>query len=418
MTARRLAPLTLGFLLAVAACSSSSSNSSGSAATTAPAATTGAAATTAAATTAAPTTAPPTTAAPTTEPPTTVAPKSPAHVFVVMLENTSYDTTFGAGSKAPYLATDLTAKGALLTQFFGIAHVSQGNYIAQISGQAPNPSTQSDCGTYTEFVPTGVGGDGQVLGDGCVYPADVKTIADQLTTAGLTWKAYGEDMAASATEPKTCRHPAIGAKDETLGARKGDQYATRHMPFVYFHSIIDTPACDAQVVDLTALDADLASADTTANLTYVVPNLCNDGHDHGCVDGEPGGLESANTFLQAWVPKILASPAFGENGLLVVTFDEADVAGDASSCCGDLPSPNLGDKQAGISGPGGGRVGAVVIGSAVEPGTVVDTAYNHYSLLCSLENLWGLDKLGYAGNPATPCFGADVFSADPSFAQG
>jgi hypothetical protein len=149
-----------------------------------------------------------------------------------------------------------------------------------------------------------------------------------------------------------------------------------------------------------------------------VPNVCNSGHDHPCRDGSPGGLVAANEWLKTWVPKILASPAFGDNGLLVVTFDEATVVGaglDATSCCGDLPTPNL-TKPAGLVGPGGGRVGAVLIGKAITPGSVDETAYNHYSLLCSLENMWGLDKLGYAGNPATPCFGADVFNADPTFA--
>jgi phosphatidylinositol-3-phosphatase len=358
------------------------------------------------------TTAPTTTAEPTiTEAATTTeAAPQPAHVVVIMLENTSYDQTFGPDSPAPYLSTELPAKGALLTQFYGVAHVSLGNYIAQISGQAPSKATQLDCSTYTEFVQTGEGDDGQVLGDGCVYPAAVKTIGDQLKAEGLTWKAYGEDMAGSSTEPKTCRHPEIGAADTTFGPQPGNQYATRHMPFVYFHSIIDGPDCDANVVDLSALDADLASADSTANLTYIVPSVCNDGHDHPCVDGAPGGLISADEFLKTWVPKVLAAPAFQDNGLLVVTFDEADIGGDSTGCCGDLPSPNL-EGPVGLNGPGGGRVGAVLIGTAIGPGTVVDTPYNHYSLLCSMEELWGLDKLGYAGNSATPCFGADVYSA-------
>ena len=175
------------------------------------------------------------------------------------------------------------------------------------------------------------------------------------------------------------------------------------------------PTATPNVVDLDQLDADLASADTTANLVYLVPNLCSDGHDHTCVDGEPGGLVAADSWLEEWVPKILAAPAFQDNGLLIVTFDEAEIGGDATACCGDLPAPNL-TKPAGLSGPGGGRVGAVLIGSAVSPGSTNDTAYNHYSLLCSLENLWGLEKLGYAAHPDTPCFGADVFDADPAFA--
>ena len=82
--------------------------------------------------------------------------------------------------------------------------------------EAPNPSTQKSCVTYTDFVQTGTGEWGQALGDGCVYPAGVLTIGDQLIAAGLTWKAYGEDMAASPTAPATCRHPEIGTEDTTL----------------------------------------------------------------------------------------------------------------------------------------------------------------------------------------------------------
>jgi hypothetical protein len=370
-------------------------------------------ATTAPATTAAVTTAPSTSGAPaTTEP----AKKRPAHVFVIMLENTDFDSSFGASSAAPYLANDLPSQGMLLTQYYGVAHVSLGNYIAQISGQAPNPSTQLDCFTYTEFVQTGTDDNGQALGDGCVYPTSVPNLADQMTASGLTWRAYAEDMAAGqAGEPTACRHPEIGGADGTMASRAGDAYATRHVPFLYFHSVIDSPDCAKNVVDLGNLETDLASEDTTPSLVYIVPNLCSDGHDQTCAKGGLGGMEAANAFLQEWVPKLQASPAFEDNGLLIVTFDEADVTSDATSCCGDLPSPNL-TSPAGISGPGGGRVGAVLIGAAITPGSVNDNPYNHYSLLCSLENLWGLDKLGYAGNPATPCFGDDVYNADPGYA--
>ncbi len=78
--------------------------------------------------------------------------------------------------------------------------------------------------------------------------------ADQLTTAGKTWRGYMDDMGTP------CRHPAIGANDTTIVPKPGDMYATRHNPFVYFHSIIDTAACKQNVVDYTALATDLQSA--------------------------------------------------------------------------------------------------------------------------------------------------------------
>jgi phosphatidylinositol-3-phosphatase len=354
-----------------------------------------------------------TTATASTASTTTAGSARPAinHVFVIMLENKSYAETWGPTSPATYLNATLVPKGELLTNYYGVGHASLDNYIAQVSGQAPNPSTQADCATYTPFVATGTGADGQLLGKGCVFPSSVITIADQLTAGGKTWKAYEEDIGNSATDAKTCRHPALGSADHTLFARLGDEYATRHDPFVYFDSIINSPACATEVVGLDQLTADLASAATTPNLSYITPNLCHDGHDAPCVDGEPGGLVSSDRFLSEWVPRILASPAFTGGGMLVVTFDEAELAGgheDASACCQTPADPNA--AQPGLSGPGGGRVGALVVSAATKAGTVDATAYNHYGLLCSVEDVFGLSHLGFAGAPGTPCFGDDIYN--------
>ncbi len=134
-----------------------------------------------------------------------------------------------------------------------------------VSGQPPNPMTQADCQIYQDFAGT-VGSDGVAVGQGCVFPTEVKTVADQLEAKGLTWKGYMEDQAASSTDKKTCRHPALNQHDGTQTARADDQYAARHNPFVYFHSIIDRPICDTNVLDLSALPGDLASKNTTPSL--------------------------------------------------------------------------------------------------------------------------------------------------------
>jgi len=90
---------------------------------------------------------------------------------------------------------------------------------------------------------------------------------------------------------------------------------------VYFTAIISSPECAQRVVDLGRLPADLASVATTPNLSYITPNLCNDGHDSPCVDGRPGGLVSVNAWLSVWVPKILNSPAYQADGALIITAD-------------------------------------------------------------------------------------------------
>ncbi|MCU1459320.1 MAG: phosphoesterase [Actinomycetia bacterium] len=330
------------------------------------------------------------------------------HVFVINLENKGYDTTFGPGSPAPYLTQTLRNQGTLLTQYYGVAHNSLPNYIAQISGQGPNVQTQADCQIYTDFASATTVAPQQAVGQGCVYPSTVKTIADQLTGAGLRWKAYMEDMGNTSGQATTCRHPVLNTADSTQTAKPTDQYAARHNPFVYFHSLIDSPTCATNDVPLTALQADLASARTTANLTYITPNLCHDGHDTPCVNGEPGGLVSADAFLKSVVPKILASPAYKADGLLIVTFDESDSPqSDASACCGEGPGPNT--PLPGIGGLGGGRVGAVLVSPWIKPGSFNDTPYNHYSTLGSIEDLFGLAHLGYA-DTVPYRFARDVFN--------
>ena len=299
----------------------------------------------------------------------TAKPPAIKHVFVINLENKNYDETFGPDSPATYLSKDLPAKGALLEQYFAIGHVSLDNYIAEISGQGPSKQTQLDCFTYNDFVSTGTGDLGQALGDGCVYPTSVKTIADQIAAKQLTWKGYMEDMSSP------CLHPELGGRDPYITAGSSNPssaYATRHNPFVYFHSIVDSPSCQQDVVPLTDLEGDLGSAKSTPNLSFITPNLCNDGHDATCATGGPGGLAGINAWLQAWVPKILDSPAFKKDGLLVVTFDEAEAVGDsadATTCCNTPTYPNVTSASSTGEGPGGGRIGAVLVSRFIKPGT-------------------------------------------------
>jgi phospholipase C len=338
------------------------------------------------------------------------------HVFIIVLENQAYAPSFGAQSAAPYLGRTLPALGALLTQYYGIGHASLGNYVALVSGQAPNQDTQLDCGTFADFSlrAPALDANGQALGRGCVYPTLVKTLPDQLEAAGFTWKGYMEDMGKDPRrERATCGHVAVGAPETTNTAEPQDQYAAKHNPFVYFHSIIDDASrCDAHVVNLAQLPQDLKTAGSTPNLVFITPNLCNDGHDRHCADGREGGYAAIDAFLKQWVPLITAAPAFGTDGMLVITFDESDGSGaeGSSACCGERPLPGALFRP-GFNGPGGGRVGAVVLSPFVTPGTVSAVPYNHYSLLRTVEEIFGLPPLGYAAAVQLRPFGADVFSA-------
>jgi len=366
------------------------------------------------------------------------------HVFVIVLENEGFDTTFGPGSKAPFLSQTLTSQGVLLTQYYGTGHASLDNYIAMISGQAATPQNRNDCQTYADFVLTAITADGQAVGSGCVYPAQIKTIADQLSSKGKTWRAYMGDMGNDpARESAVCGHPALNTADHTQSAEKpsallpnGDQYASRHNPFVYFHSIIDSREC-SNVVNLNLLANDLQSERATPDLVFVTPNLCDDGHDAPCVTGQPGGLVSINLFLEKWIPMIEASDAYQDGGLVVIIFDEGGPTETVTStglvvtfqgqyCCSEQPGPNLGPfPQSSVVGSfpgigtvtldtndyGGDRTGAVLLSPLLKGGKVSNIPFNHYSLLKTLEDIFDTDGyLGYAGQPGLLSFFGRVSS--------
>ena len=109
-------------------------------------------------------------------------------------------------------------------------------------------------------------------------------------------------------------------------------------------------------------------------------------------------------------PLITASPAFRQDGLLIITFDESEGNGleGATACCGERALAGA-LRPAGVIGPGGGRIGAVLLSRYITPGTVSTVPYNHYSLLRTVEDIFGLAHLGYAAEPDLQPFGADVF---------
>jgi hypothetical protein len=336
------------------------------------------------------------------------------HVLVIVLENKNYDETFDPEGDAPYLAKTLPSEGVTLENYYATGHLSLDNYISMVSGQGPNIQTQADCQVFSEFLPATPTTDGQFVGQGCVYPATVPTVADQLEAEGLRWRGYMQHMAKG--EPQSCRHPAIGAVDDTQSAEVGDQYAARHNPFVYFHSIIDEPSCATRDVDMKQMWHDLKRPRTTPAYGFITPNLCNDGHDAPCVNGRPGGLKEINHFLKKTVPRIRRSAGFRDRGLLLITFDEAEAegdGGDATACCNEQPGPNTPNPGGLIVGPGGGRIGLVALSPCLRRGRVVAEPFNHYSQLRSVEDLFGLDHLGFAGQAGLKSFNAKLFKHSP-----
>jgi phosphatidylinositol-3-phosphatase len=398
------------------------------------------------------------------------------HVFLIVLENKTFGDTFGTSTQDPYLQHTLVPMGGLLTEYYGTGHVSLDNYISLISGQAPTPDTDDDCipglsgtaGNYNSVEQTGIAPQGQVIAKGgCIYAKEVPNLPKQLTEAGLSWRGYMEDMGNDpARESVTCGHPAIGvgtdhtneAEAPSAAVPLGDAYATRHDPFMYFHYIIDDANyCNSHVVNLNQLPTDLADERTTPNFVFITPNLCSDGHDGSgtgatgtlCANGQPGGLTSADAFLNVWVPKIISSPAYRRDGLLIITFDESNITESVSvnpttgqetvdltfsgqSCCDQQPGPNLAGVRPGtatllntpalvetiiFNGFGGDRIGALLLSPFVKPGTTSDTGYNHYALLRSIEDIFHLGHIGYATDDPRTHYFLDTIGNDENVFQ-
>lgn len=306
------------------------------------------------------------------------------HVFVLVLENSNYDATWGAGGP-PYLKT-LQRMGAFVPDYFGTGHVSADNYIAMTSGQLPTPPFMSDCENWTAC-----------YGIERARPDNGRNITDQLLEKGLRWKAYMESM------PGTCVHPAATQPVDPYSS----PYATRHDPFVYYPTILDAADphyCDTHVVPYDRFSGDLAD-DAVGNYTFITPDTCSDGHDGSnpvtpCTKGagHPGGLTEVNTWLMDNVPPIL-DYVRSHRGALVITFDE-----------NGFTDPNCCDAN----GAFGGHIGALVLSPFVRPGTVSHLTSDHYGLLRTIEDAFRIgEHLNHAGATTTTPLN-DIWTSVPS----
>jgi len=340
------------------------------------------------------------------------------HVFVIVLSEQPYAAVFGPASSAHYLSQTLEARGELLVRYDAVAHEELADGAALISGQGPTAETAANCPAYTDIAPATSTSDEQTLGNGCVYPPATQTLGGQLTAKHLAWRAYVEGIAEAPGQAPACAHPVLGQADPTATpSPAGETYATFRDPFVYFHSVIDSPSCAGDDVGLDRLKPDLADAKRTPSLSYIVPDRCHDGNPTPCAPGAPAGLAPADGLLKTLVPEIVSSKAYKDGGLLAITVDEAPSSGefaDSSSCCGQPRFPNLAASPTGLSPRGGGTVGALLLSPYVKGATISQEPFNHFSLLRTIEDLFGLKHLGYAALPAVKPLEPSMFTAKPS----
>jgi phosphatidylinositol-3-phosphatase len=240
------------------------------------------------------------------------------HVFVIVMENAGLNRALQSRPIAR-----LASANTLLTNYYGVARPSLPNYLAMTSG-----STWGITDNGYHVLPT----------------TDLGT---QLTTAGISWRAYMEGL----TDAGCLRSPY--------------PYALKHNPFAYYGG-----KCPPNVVPMEALDVDLAGV--TPSFLFIKPGLCNDGHD--CA------LDVAGAWLEATVTRIVMSEAWRAGGIMFVLWEEGE-AGD-------------------------NNLVPLIIISKDSPARRVETRYDHYSLLATIEDLFGLPRLGAAATaqPLTPLF--------------
>jgi hypothetical protein len=268
-----------------------------------------------------------------------------SHIFQIVLENTSYNHIIG-NTQAPYI-NRLAARYGLATHYYAVTHPSLPNYFIMTAGS--RLGVTSDCADLTPS---------------CQQQAP--NLPDLIEQSNRSWVAYFESM------PTPC------------GVQQSLPYTIHYNPFVYYTDIVSNQErCKAHVRPYNQTQFfNALSANQVPNYVWLSPNLYNDMHENY------GTIAQADQWLSVVVPHIIASPAFQQNGLIILTFDEGDDTGtpDTSGCCTFVP--------------GGGHIVTLMISPLVKKGYQSPISANHYNLLRTIEDAWDLPPLGRTGQVA------------------
>jgi phospholipase C len=305
------------------------------------------------------------------------------HIVEIMMENTSYDSIIG-NANAPHLNA-LAGKYGLASQYYGVTHPSEPNYIANVGGDYFG--IQDDNQFYCTAAMAS--SDPNCAGTTVNHTVNAPNVADQLTAANKTWKGYFQSLPATPDTLVTSGPNANGPYTFKYPSNANALYASKHNPFINFRGT--QGALDNMVPD-TQLAADL-NHNTLPNLSYVVPDQCHDMHGTGSCPDTNALISAGDTYVNNTVNTIMASRTWthGRNAI-VITWDEDDYSDQGqpgTGCCG--------------ANPGGGHVVTMVITNDRHPHHIVDTTpYNHYSLLRTIEQEFGLPYLAHAGDSTVP----------------
>jgi phospholipase C len=278
------------------------------------------------------------------------------HVFIIMMENTGYNALIG-NPNAPWINFAAHTYG-LAANYYGVTHPSQPNYIAATSGST-----------------NGVPDDNDII-------VNAPNIVDQLEAHGKTWKAYMQSL-------------ALCNGDKLASACGNQEYERKHNPFVSYTDVYTNPARMENIVDFSQLSTDLAD-NNVPDYAWISPDQCNDMHgragptsDVCSFSHEQDLIAAGDAFLSSTVNAIMNSHAWTGNSVIFVVWDESDFTGsptdfgfgDTNGCCD--------------ANPGGGHVVMITISHSDHSPRTSNVAYNHYSMLATIQDGW---KLGCMAN--------------------
>ena len=274
-------------------------------------------------------------------------------VFLIVMENHNWSSIKNSPS-APYINNTLLPMGAHAENYVNVAgiHPSEPNYLWLEAG--------------TNF---GVLNDNNPSSN---HQSTTSHLVTQLEAAGITWKSYQEGITGT-----SCPLTTSGL------------YAPKHNPMVYFDDVTNTNSSSAQrcvqhVRPYTELASDLQNQ-TVSRYNFITPNLCNDMHNSsGCATSD--SIRNGDSWLSTEVPKILASAAYQNGGVLLITWDESEG--------GDFP------------------IGLIALSPKVKsPGFSNTIPYNHGSTLRTVQEIFGVTPL--LGGAATSTDLGDLFQSFP-----
>jgi hypothetical protein len=334
------------------------------------------------------------------------------HVFVIMMENTSYSDLLSSTNPNTTFIQGLATHYGLETNYYGVTHTSLPNYVAVTSGSTwgsnSDDEAQADQGFFNH-----------------------ESLVDQFGQAHVSWKGYmdsapsvgytanyGDCTAFDGSADPTCSvtNPATGKSDTGTAL-----YVRKHNPFMQYPDVVGNPQLADNVVPLTQLTNDLNSG-KVAQFVWISPNICNDMHGgapqcpfpNSPTDPAQAALfQDGDSFLNTWVTAIMHSPAWTGNSAIFVMWDEGGYEDtspfgpeDNTGCCDSPvlpatpvnPSTGSGGDLVGGTLYGGGHVPMIVVARNGARGAADSVSTNHYSLLQTIEQNWNLPLLGNASD--------------------